>query len=95
MLQGSSPSTNPQTTNTIFNMKTFGAVSTAVAAATVFASSVYGQIDPIVIKVESTTLEFVDHSLTKPSLLLGFQIFLQDEWHRIVGTIHPGCVSFD
>jgi len=48
-------------------MKTFGAVSTAVAAATVFASSVYGQIDPIVIKVESITLE-LSTPLTKPSL---------------------------
>jgi hypothetical protein len=41
---------NPQTTDIIFNMKTFGAVSTALAAATLFASSVYGQVDPIVIK---------------------------------------------
>ena len=32
-------------------MKSFGTLSTAVAAATVFASSVYGQLDPIVIKV--------------------------------------------
>lgn len=31
-------------------MKSFGAVSTVVAAATVFASSVYAQLDPIVIK---------------------------------------------
>jgi short-subunit dehydrogenase len=46
-------STKPSTTNKIFNMKTLGAISTVVAAATVFASSVYGQLDPIVIKVES------------------------------------------
>jgi hypothetical protein len=61
-LLASGVSTNPQTTNTIFNMKTFGAVPTALAAATVFASSVYGQVDPIVIKVELIHAHDVDTS---------------------------------
>lgn len=52
------------TITNIFNMKAFGAVSTAVTAATIFASSVYGQIDPIVIKVQAV-LPSVPTHLTK------------------------------
>lgn len=59
-------------------MKTFGAASTAVAAATIFASSVYGQLDPIVIKVQSV-LPAASTALTNV-FLPGLQVLLQDQW---------------
>lgn len=68
-------------------MKSFGFTSVAIAAATWFAASVAADLDPIVIKV--TAAPRTDSAMAVLLTMLfrsGFQILLQDKWHRIVGV---------
>jgi hypothetical protein len=71
--------TTSHLSSTATNMKSFGTFSAALTAALLFASSVYGQLDPIVIKVHSGAAPEAASAKTIDSS--GLQILLQDQWH--------------
>ena len=70
-------------------MKVLEAVATTVAAAAWFAASASAQVqvDPIVIKVRIlVSIVYYRKQRLMSGNLTGVEVFLQDQWHRIVST---------
>lgn len=74
-------------------MKGVELATTAVAAAALFAASVFAELDPIVIKVRNVPdlrnpVKSDKQHCAHNDTTLGLEILLQDKWHRVVSCPH-------